>query len=165
MSKLSTIYFTTFILVFFSLPLLNLTLEHCQLSRNSESLLSALSIISICIFIVPFLIYLSLKGDEGKKYMPLLFVLFLSTAPTFFSSLSRQSQTVKNYWEFSGVVTDKYVSKNHAAKALKIGEKVYEPFPLKLWDLIKTGDVVEKRACSDIILINKKENKFRVKNI
>jgi|GEM_PF-4649163 len=165
MRKLPLFYFTSFILVFFSLPLFNVTLEQCQLSRNSEALLNAMSVISVFIFIVPLLIYLSLKGDEGKKYAPLLFLLFFCTAPTLFTSASRHSQVVKNYWEFDGIVTEKYVSKNHAAKALTIGDTVYESFPIKLWELIKKEDVVTKQVCNDIILVNDKEHKFRVKNI
>jgi len=165
MRKLPTFYFTFFILVFFSLPLFNVTIEQCRLSRNSETLLSAISHISMFVFLGALLIYISLKGDEGKKYAPLLFLLFFSTSPTFFTSVSRQYQTTKNYWDFEGVVTEKYVSKNHANKALIIDGAIYEPFPLKLWGLIKKGDIVKKHTCSSVILINNKEYDFSVKNI
>jgi len=165
MRKFRIFYFTTYILVFFSLPYLNLRLDQCQLSLKSEGILSIISFLSLFVFIASLFIYSHLKGDEAKEHIPLFILMLLFAAPTLLTSSSRQAQTTKNYWEFDGVVTEKYISRNHAAKALTINDTVYEPFPLKLWEIIKIGDKLEKQTCNGNILINKKEHKFRVKNI
>jgi len=157
MRKLPTFYFSSFVLVFFSLPLANVSIPQCQISRNSESILNAISIGSIFVFIGSLMIFISLKGDKGKKYVPLVFLIFFCTAPTFWSAMSRQSKTEQNYWQFNGVVTGKYISNNHAAKTLIIDGTVYEFFPLKLWEIIKQGDVVKKQACNNNILVNDSE--------
>jgi hypothetical protein len=165
MRKFRIFYFTAYILVFFSLPYLNLRLDQCQLSLKSEGILSIISFLSLFTFIASLFLYSHIKGDKAKEHIPLFILMLLFAAPTLLTPSSRQAQTTKNYWEFDGVVTEKYVSKNHAAKALTINDSVFEPFPLKLWEIIKIGDKLEKQTCNGNILINKKEYKFRIKNI
>jgi ABC-type dipeptide/oligopeptide/nickel transport system permease component len=138
----------------------NYNIPYCSLSLKTEGILTAASLLLIFIVVGPIAFYAHSLGKNGKKYIALVFFIFFSSAPTFWTAMSRNQAIQIQYWQFNDSVTKKYLSNNHAAKTLTIGTTDYEFIPNHIWSLVKVGDTIKKQSCNSTIQINDKNVLF-----
>ena len=142
------------------LTYLNFSLPLCSLTTGQEDLLHFASMASIAAFLGFGVFYLRLKGVSGKHLMPVGVLVFFSFVPLFWSTQDRFQDFDKQLWAFDARVTDKYVSGNHGAKSLVIGNKRYEGFTSEIWNEINVGERIHKEACAATISLGDKIYRF-----
>ena len=145
------------------LTYINVSTEYCSLSQNEEGILQSISVLSFFIIMAPALFYAYRKEKtEQMNYAPKVFgVFFLVCGPIFFSTMNRYDFMKQEFWEFSGVVNDKYVSSNHSLKSIEVEDVIFEGLPSSIWHKIEIGDNVQKMSCQGIIEINEQEYNYR----
>jgi len=69
--------------------------------------------------------------------------------------VQRDSITQRNYWQFEGSISDKFISNNHASKSIVVAGKDYEFIPKTIWSSASVGDHIQKSICGNIFLNGK----------
>ena len=126
--------------------------DECSGINFIEGLIYVVLFLSLLLFLLSLLI--SNFTDTNRRYA---IFSFLIVGPIFLLSMVFLNQVEIKKMSFSGIVSKKYISKNHAQRGLEIDSEKFEPIPVKLWNGVNEGDYVEKKSCSVIGFINKKE--------
>ena len=150
--KIQIIYAAVGIAVCVCLAYVNLSIPQCELSRGTEVALSAASMLTFFIIMLPLVLIGSIKRRKDKKYAAFVFAVFFIIAPTVMIGVQRVTQTQRNYWRFEGAISDKYISNNHGSKSLVVAGKEYEFIPEEIWNEAEIGGKIRKDVCSNIIL-------------
>jgi len=153
------IYAAIGIIVSACLAYANLSIPQCELSRDTEAALSAVSMLAFFVFMGPLIFIGGISRRHDKKYIAFVFAVFFVIAPTCMTGQQRDAQTQRNYWVIDGVISDKFISNNHSSKSLVVAGKEYEFIPEAVWNAAEVGGTISKSVCSNIIL-NGKEFKF-----
>ena len=126
---------------------MNVFTEYCSMTLEEENGLRGLSMITGFLIIGVMVLYVvgkQVKDEDAGK----LIAVFVIVAPLFFSHNNRSEAMEKRFWEFDGVVSSKYISSNHAQKAIVVDGKEFEGVPGWLWQKIDIGTKIKKQACS-----------------
>ncbi len=115
-------------------------------------------ILFLTVFSILSVVHLKNKEDERRNaFLP--FFVFISFFPLFSSGLTRANKVQKFYWEFDGVVIEKFISSNHAQKSIIVGDSVFEGVPSTIWENLRKGDKIRKEACGELF-VNDQEFEF-----
>lgn len=100
--------------------------------------------------VVLIILRLRRRSLVGYKYVKGISVLFLIASLAI--GLDRVKYVSRDYSTFNGVVTEKYISKNHGVKGIITSNKKIEPIDEKLWKNLFIGDSLLKNSCCDTVL-------------
>ena len=157
-NKLS--YFVVFVCATGGFSWFNLVFPQCVYSESLEKSLRVASYFFAFFFVSVAIV--SVVFNYLNKFF--VFLVFFISGLMVLTAQYRDSQMEKYYWLFDGVVSNKFESKNHAAKTITISGINYELIPLRLWSEVEKGDFVSKEACSPFVNIN--ERRFNIfKNV
>ena len=137
----------------------NLTASFCGMSENSELGVTIVSFVVSAVMVLSFLGAVAFQ----KKNAPYLFICFLVSGILVLTSVFRNNEVKEQNWSFDGVVNEKYRSKNHNMKSLKIDEQIYEGVHSDIWSNVEKGDRVKKEVCSNRLVVNGIEVVFQSK--
>jgi len=148
------IYFSTSVFFAWSLAFVSFLLPQCYLSKGFETFLFISSFILFFIIFGPLVFYARISEENERKIAVFFFSLFICYAPAFFSTMYRHSISEMNYWDFEGEITNKYISKNHAAKSIIVNSIKYERIPSHIWQVLSIGDTITKQPCNNRVIVN-----------
>ena len=145
------IYAAICIMASLCLAYANLSIPQCELSKDTEDNLSAVSALAFFAFLGPLIIG-GIYRRNDKKYAAFFFAVFLVIAPATMTGSQRADKTQRNYWVINGIITDKFISNNHSSRSLIIAGKEYEFIPTEIWNEAEVGMIFTKISCGNVTL-------------